>query len=553
MPPPELLTVRGLRVTHAGADAPALDGVDLDLAAGECVAVVGPSGCGKSTLCRALLDLLPEGAVCEGRIRWRGRELTNDPRRWHALRGPELGLVLQDHRHALDPVRRIGDQIAEVVALHHPDWSAARRAEATAHACDRAQLPASLGLDRRYPHELSGGQRQRANLAAALAAGPAALLADEPTTALDLPVQRELVAILRALVHDDGLGLLLVTHDRDLVPLIADRVVTLPAPVASAASVQAPAGAPPPAGGRLEVHDVTVTAGRGRGRRELVSGVSLSVLRGATVGVVGESGAGKTTLVRAMAGWIRPSHGTIRPVDGAMGSAAARRRAVQLVSQDAAAALDPQQTAFAAVVEAAALVGDRATALARARGLLAEVDLDEATARRRPAALSGGQRQRVQIARALAVEPQYLLADEPASSLDPERRRQLLHLLARVQAEHRLGLLVVSHDVDLLATICDEVVVMTAGLVVERYRPGRHDGPRHPLACDLAAAAPARLDRHRLRSATPVDPVADPGGGCPYASRCGLVEPACRRRVPPLLELADGRFLRCPVVAPRAR
>jgi len=553
MTPPELLAVRGLSVRFDGAPRPVLDGLDLDLAAGECVAVVGPSGCGKSTLCRALLDLLPPGAERRGEVIWRGRELTGDPAAWRSLRGRELGLVLQDHRHAMDPVRTIGAQIAEVVALHRRDLDAEQRRREVLDLLDRVRLPSPLRL--RYPHELSGGQRQRAGLAATLAAGPSLLLADEPTTALDLPVQRDIMALLAGLVRGDGLGLLLVTHDPDLVPLVADRVVTL-SENAVGVTAAPPVQPQQRAEGVLEVRDVSVAVSSGRRRHDVVRQVSLEVPAGRTVGLAGESGSGKTTLLRAMAGWLTPRSGSIVVRDGAPHQGRARRQLVQLVSQDAAAALNPLQRAEDAVLEAARLVGDPATARRRTLDLMASVDLPPELARRRPHELSGGQRQRLGLARALAVEPRFLLADEPASSLDPLRRGTLLDLLARLQQERGLGLLLVSHDLGLLEAHCHEILVLADGVIVEGFAPAEHGTPRHPLSCDLAAAAPHRLTREILAGKvgnTSTVAGAETAEGCPYTARCDQVVPACRAVLPPLIRHPDGRLLRCPVCTPCSR
>jgi peptide/nickel transport system ATP-binding protein len=552
----DLLTVRGLTVQYPGASRPTLAGVDLAIGRGECVAVTGPSGCGKSTLCRALLDLLPQGTRLAGEIHWQGHDLRADRTRWHRLRGCGIGLVFQDHRHALDPLRRIGDQVGEVAALHAPGAGGEANEAAVNRALERVQLGGvASGMARRLPHQLSGGQRQRANLAAALVADPILLLADEPTTALDLLVQRELIKLMRSLVDDDGLALLLVTHDRDLVARVADRTLELAPAGATVAPARPERSAVRTMPAALVARGLTVIAGEGD--RCLLRGVDLTLRAGRALGVVGESGAGKTTLVRALAGWITPACGQISIEEVESAGMAARRRAVQLVSQDAAAALDPHQTALAAVREAARLVDEASTADDRARALLADLGLDDEAMRRRPIALSGGQRQRVQLARALAVRPRFLLADEPASSLDAERREQMLALLWRSCVARDMGLLVVSHDLAQLERICDEIVVIAAGVVLERYEPARHGGPRHPLACDLAAAAPAcwgdddpppapRPEPSPLQAVPPLD-------GCPHAVRCPLVEDECTRTFPALSELDDGRFLRCPVVASRAR
>lgn len=552
----ELISVRGLTVRYAGAPAPVFADLGFTLAAGSCLAVVGPSGCGKSTLCRTLLDLLPPGAQVAGSIRWGGQELTADRARWHRLRGRGLGLVLQDHRFALDPVRRIGDQIAEVVRLRQP---LARRRETAAVVLDllaEVRLPEPDLLARRYPHQLSGGQRQRACLAAALAAGPQLLLADEPTTALDLLVQRDIIRLLRDLVDRRRLGLLLVTHDRDLVSLIAERTLAWPDRQPSPAADHHPrADAAAEAEVCLRVRELSAAVATGGSRRIVVYPLSFDLAAGRTLGVVGESGAGKTTLARTLAGWQPPQAGSVTLSGGEGLAPAARTRMIQMISQDATAALDPHQTVLAAIVEAARSAQlAPAAARARAMALLCEVDLEPELARRRPQELSGGQRQRVQLARALAAQPRVLVADEPASSLDGERRRALLLLLQRLQARHGLAILLISHDLAWVERWCDQVAVMLAGHLVELYRPGGVAPPLHPFARDLAAAACGRLrdDPGTRPPPAGADVVQAAPAGCPYAGRCALVEPACRRALPVLLDRGQGHFLRCPVAARQA-
>ncbi len=539
-----------------------LDGLDLDVGAGECVALVGPSGCGKSTFCRALLDLLPAGSRRTGSIRWQGRELTDDRAAWHAVRGCGIGLVLQDHRHALDPVRRVGAQVAEILARLRPGANRADLDRGVLDLFAEVRLPDPHQLADRYPHQLSGGQRQRVCLAAALAAGPGLLLADEPTTALDLMVQRDLIGLLAGLSQRHGHALLLVSHDRDLVDLLTDRVVTLGEGGTPVAGATAPAAAPTPgqqaAPVVLRVSGAAVAVeARGR-RRTIVHDVDLDLYAGRTLGLAGESGAGKTTLSRALAGWLPLHAGRVELAGEADLSAVDRRRAIQLVSQDPAAALDPRQRSLDAVVEAARAAGFAGSeAEDRARALLREVDLDPGLADRRPAALSGGQRQRVQLARALAAGPVVLIADEPASSLDPDRRQRLFGLLRRVQRERDLALMLVSHDLGVLEKWCDRVALMLDGRVVELYRPGCVDQPRHPFARDLAAAAPANLTRPSTGAPlalgipeTNQQPTPD---GCPYAHRCVLVQPACRTGLPALRDMGEGHLLRCPEADRQAR
>ncbi len=594
-----LLRVRDLHVRYPGRHRPALAGLDLDVAAGECVAVVGPSGCGKSTLCRALLDLLPPGSERRGAVIWQGVDLVRQPARWPGVRGRGLALVAQDHRHALDPVRRVVDQVTEVLAVQRPSLDRAARSAAAVRLLADVRLPDPDRLGRRYPHQLSGGQRQRASLAAALAAGPRLLLADEPTTALDLLVQREVIALLAGLVRDRGLSLLLVSHDRDLVDRIAHRVVELAPPVAAAPVAAAPSGVTPSGGtpsaeaprggvpdsapeaaGRmvrstraeaptcLLARGVTVHLGGDRGMQPVVQDVDLVVREGRTLGLVGESGAGKTTLARALAGWIPLAAGRVElpgpdagvgPDAGAgAGAGSGWPRAVQLASQDAAAALDPRQTALAAVTEAARAAGHSAAAAVReARSLLAAVALPASVHGSRPAGLSGGQRQRLQLARAVAAAPRVLIADEPASSLDPGTRNRILGLLRRLQEKHRLGVVLIAHDLRVVERWADEVAVLLGGRLVELYRPGDVGSPRHPFTRALAAAAPGAgpgfADPRALPPAGSSPDQRPPADGCPYAPRCPLVQPACRRRLPALQDLGAGRLLRCPETDRQAR
>ena len=562
-----LLSVRGLRVRYRGSPAPVIQDLDLELEAGQCLAVVGPSGCGKSTLCRALLDLLPPGARLDGSIRWEGRELMDDRDHWRRLRGRGLGLVLQDHRFALDPVRRVGDQVAAVVRRHQPELAAAGVRQTVHALLEEVSLPDPTALARRYPHQLSGGQRQRACLAAALAAGPRLLLADEPTTALDLLTQRDIIGLLGDLVTRRHLALLLVTHDDDIVRVVTSRVLHLPGATSPLSEKSSPSPAMVPATGSeapapcLRVRDLVVTVPTPRGPRRVVEPVSFDLVPGRTLGLAGESGAGKTSLARALAGWLPAAAGRIELDAPATLAAAARRRAVQMVSQDATAALDPRQRVLDAVSEAARAAGDsRELARQRARRLLAEVDLDPELEARRPDALSGGQRQRVQLARALAARPRVLVADEPASSLDSDRRLRLLGLMRRAQRQHGLALLLISHDLLLLEHWCDQIMVMHAGYLVELYRPGAVGQPRHPFARELAAAAPARLveaaatDSPPIAATHPDHPAASSGAsGCPYAGCCHLVQPSCRIELPQLRDQGHGHLLRCPLADRQAR
>ncbi len=544
----DLLSVRGLNVRYPGADAPALGGLDLDLGAGECVAVTGPSGSGKSTLCRALLDLLPEGTLRTGGIRWRGEDLMADPVAWRRLRGRAMGLVLQDHRHALDPLRTVGAQVAEVRRRHRPDLDRRTAADDAIALLAEVDLPEPAAFARRYPHQMSGGQRQRVGLAVALAADPELLLADEPTTALDLLTRRDIVLLLAGLVRRRGMGLLLVSHDEDLVARLAHRTVTLPGAGAPGRPGRSPLGA---GDGPviLTARNVTAAAGEGSRRRTVAGPLDLDLRAGRTLGLAGASGAGKTSLARVLAGWTAPAAGTLQVALPAAAGAGEMRRAVQLVSQDPSAALDPRQTAASAVAEAARAAGaGRAEASDAARSLLAEVGIEPDAAARIPAELSGGQRQRVQLARALAARPRVLVADEPASSLDPRRQGAVLALLDEVRHRHDLALLLISHDLRLLERWCDDIAVLLDGVLMERYPVPA--GPRHPYTRALAAAADWSAGDRPTMDAPEGGAVA---GGCPFAPHCPLVQEACRRSLPALRTTVPEGVSRCPITDREAR
>lgn len=555
----ELLRTSGLSVGfgEASSSTSVLSGVDLVLAPGEAVALTGASGCGKSVLARALLGLLPPAAHQAGRVIWKGEDLTADPRRWAALRGAGMTLVPQEPAAGLDPLLTVGAQIRETLQAH------GRRPREAADA-RVSELLAEVRLDdpgscaRAYPHQLSGGQRQRALLAAALACEPELLIADEPTTALDVTVQRDVLRLIARLRAARGMALLFITHDLDLVPLLADRRLHLAdgrlteQPIARRAA--SPAHASPPqaeAAPRLEAAGVSFTYPAARnGGAPALRGVDLALPAGAVWGLVGETGCGKTTLARVLTGHLAADGGQVL-LDGlphaGFGGAGGRRRRrrVQLLFQDPGASLNPRQRVGAALAEAA---GDAS----RVQDLLDEVGLARDVAGRHPHELSGGQRQRVALARCLAADPVALVADEPTSALDGAAAERVMDALARAVAERGLALLLVSHDLDLLQRRCARIVVMYAGLVVESFPVGVGDGPRHPYTAELLAAQPALLARD---SGAPSDNAAvgrdvtgDAGGGCPYAARCTLRKDRCLNGLPPLEEVVEGHWLRCPEV-----
>lgn len=551
-----LFRIRDLRVWLPGGSGPVLDGIDLQLEPGGTLALSGPSGCGKSLTARALCGLLPEGARWTGSISWRGEELT-DPRasRWQALRGRGAAMVLQEPATSLNPVLRVGDQVAETVRLHR-GCSPAEAGRLAVDLLEEVLVPDPAGKARLYPHQLSGGMRQRVLLAAALACDPLLLVADEPTTALDLTVQREILALLDRVRRRRSMALLFISHDLDVVSLLTDRVAVM------AAGRVVSEGEPPanPPGARLaaaaagptvlQARQLVVGYGRHPGRKPAVGGVDLDLVAGQAVGLAGESGCGKTTLARALALQVPPVKGTLQ-LDGRNllalkgGPLRAARRRVQMIFQDPGASLNPRQKVGDALREATGPGAPRPL-----DDLLAEVGLPADLATRYPHQLSGGQRQRVAVARCLAADPQVIIADEATSALDREGRDRLLELFAELMVTRRLALLLVSHDLGVLHRLCRTVVVMYAGIVVESYPAGQPKAGRHPYTRALAAACPSLLrgDPTALAHRGGNVPAAPAAGaaGCPWIASCPLSKPSCGMALPPLVEVGPSHLLRCP-------
>lgn len=499
--PGAALRVQGLRIGIGGRIL--VNGVSFAVAPGECVAIVGESGAGKSLTARALLGLLPE----EASVRAEMLEVDGvdargfAERSWRALRGARVALVSQDALVSLDPLRRIGSEVAEPLEIHGTVPRAARRARMHELLADVA-MPEPERRARQRPHELSGGLRQRALIASALAAEPAVLIADEPTTALDATVQARVLALLRR-IADDGTAVVFVSHDIAAVRRIADRVIVLrggrvvehgPAAELLAAPreeytrelvlASAPVRRSAPAG---EAPVLAVVDGVGKSfDRPVLRDASFVLRRGRTLGVVGESGSGKTTLARILLGVERADVGSVSWSDGV-------RPPIQLVHQNPLGAFDPRWTIGRSLREALAAGGvPRAARGARAADLLREVGLDPALAARRPAALSGGQRQRAAIARALAADPVVLVLDEPVSALDATVRARILALLDRLQRERGLTMLLVSHDLGVIASVADDLLVMQDGAIVERGPAAQvFADPRHPFTRELLAASDA--------------------------------------------------------------
>ncbi|MDQ1122036.1 dipeptide ABC transporter ATP-binding protein [Microbacterium trichothecenolyticum] len=505
------LHVRNLRISSATGDL--VRGLDLDVAPGECVAIVGESGTGKSLSARALLGLLPasltgsaDALVIDGVD---ARALAE--RGWRRLRGRRIALVSQDALVSLDPLRRVGAEVAEPLRIHEPRVRGTALRDRVRGALERVALPEPDRRARQYPHELSGGLRQRALLASALAADPVILVADEPTTALDATVQARVLDQLRR-VADDGVAVVLISHDLAAVRRVADRVVVMHAGRAVETGETAAVLATPRdpqtralvAATRHEpLHraprlDAPLLTGDGLtkrfGDRVAVNDVGFTLQRGRTLAVVGESGSGKTTLARMIVGVSEPDAGLLTFDGYPWSPEAARgpaRRRVQLVPQNPWGSLDPRWSVTRTLSEALASASvPRSQRRAAVDALLDEVGLDPGFGRRLPAQLSGGQRQRVAIARALATDPDLLVLDEPVSALDATVRARILDRLRALQRDRDLAMVFITHDLDVVAGIADDVIVMQDGRVVDAGTVACvFAEPRHPFTRELLSAA----------------------------------------------------------------
>ncbi|MEH3148138.1 MAG: ABC transporter ATP-binding protein [Methylobacterium frigidaeris] len=525
-----LLRIEDLSVRlPPGADrSHALSGVSLAVEPGEILCVVGESGSGKSMLAGTVMRLLPPGVAPEaGRVLFQGRDLLAESEAaMRRIRGAAIGMVFQEPMTALNPLRRVGDQIAEVFRIHTRLSRSAIRDRVRA-LLDEVRLPDPDSALRAYPHELSGGQRQRVMIAMALALEPALLIADEPTTALDVTTQGRILALIREIQRRRGMGVLFITHDFGVVAEIADRVAVMQGGrLVEAGPAREVLGRPradytraliaavPPLAPRaprgeggapiLSLAGVSKTYRSGgpfgRGRvTHAVRDVTLDLPRGTTLGIVGESGSGKSTLARCIVRLLDPEAGTIRLGDtdlARLSRRAMREQAhrVQMVFQDPFASLNPRRRAGDLVAQGPVLRGvPRAAALARARELFALVGLDPAAVGRFPHEFSGGQRQRIGLARALALEPEVLIADEPVSALDVSVQAQVLALLDDLRDRLGLSMLFITHDLRVAAQICDRVAVMKDGAVVETGPTAAvFADPHHPYTRALLEAVPGR-------------------------------------------------------------
>lgn len=668
-----VLEVRRLCVSFPSEAGPvdAVQDLSLTLAQGEILALVGESGAGKSAAAVALMGLLPATATVDGSVRLDDQELLDlDDRQWSKLRGNRIAMVFADDPTALTPVYSIGDQLIEAVRIHQELTAAQARARAV-ELLELVGLPAATGVFEAFPHEISGGQRQRVLIAVALANDPAVLIADEPTSAVDVTMQAEVLSVLRRVRERSNTAIVLITHDLAVAAELADQVVVMyagravevgpaaavlgspgmpytigllrslpqldgplgPLPVIAAGEIAASGcafaprcplaaqecrsrrpdltvladghrvacsrlpqvaamrpealfSAPPrPTAPARDGAEVVVSVrglahsyrrrgrgwGAGRSVRAL-DGVDLDLSAGQTVGVVGESGCGKTTLLRSILELSRPNTGsvTVLGTDVATldrrGRRALRRR-LQVVFQDPMAALDPRLPVADILAEPLLITGwSRAAIPGRVGELLALVGLSQQLAQRFPQQLSGGQRQRVGIARALATEPSILLLDEPVTALDASVRSGVLNLLQELQARLGLAYLLVGHDLAVVRQLSDQVMVMRAGRIVETG-PAETvlTHPAHPYTEVLRSAVP-RLNPTAPRPDRPQPSIEEPLPavqrqlGCPYRGLCARraeVAPADRDRCdsenPALLPLQGLHRAACHFAQPGAR
>ncbi|MFJ6931235.1 dipeptide ABC transporter ATP-binding protein [Streptomyces nigra] len=518
-----LVEVADLTVDFGGPRA--VDGLSFRLERGAALALVGESGSGKSTVASALLGLhRGTGARVGGTIEVAGVDVgraSEDALR--RLRGGTAAMVFQDPLSSLDPYYAVGDQIAEVYRVHTRASRRAARARAV-EVLDRVGIPDAVRRSRSRPHEFSGGMRQRALIAMALACEPELLIADEPTTALDVTVQAQILDLLHTLREETGMGLLLVTHDVGVAAESVDEVLVMrhgravehasvtevlgaprepytrellgavprvDAPRAGGGRAESAAGHQGPGEPVLEAVGLQRVFGRGKKAFTAVDGVSLTVRRGETLGVVGESGSGKTTLGRMLVGLSQPTAGEVRH-DGH--ARVGVDPAVQMVFQDPVSSLNPRRSVGESIADPLRARGERdeARIRARVRELLERVGLEGAHHDRYPHEFSGGQRQRVGIARALAADPRVIICDEPVSALDVTTQAQVVALLAELRRELGLALVFIAHDLAVVRQVSDRVAVMRRGRIVEQGPADEvYDHPRDPYTRQLLAAVPA--------------------------------------------------------------
>jgi len=536
-----VLSVRNLTVRlPRGADREnAIEGINFDIGPREIVCIVGESGSGKSVTAQAVMGLLPKRdlVVTGGEARLEGEDtIKASISRLRQLRGTRMGMIFQEPMTALNPVQRVGQQIAEVLEIH-TRLSAGEQRQRVLDIMRAVQLPDPDLMIDAYPHQLSGGQRQRIMIAAALILDPALLIADEPTTALDVTTQAQILKLVKEMQSRRNTGVMFITHDFGVVSEIADRVVVMqhgrvveqgtrdevlrrPREAYTKMLVAAvPSLVPPkraPVEGKLALESKRLSKVYGRrtlfNRRARIvkaaQNVNFHIRKGETLGIVGESGSGKTTVARCIARLIEPSDGEI-VIEGVNVAHLPERelrpyrRNIQIVFQDPYRSLNPRRTVGQSIVEGPINFGmARETALEKSRELMRLVGLSADVLDRYPHQFSGGQRQRICIARALAMGPTLLIADEAVSALDVSVQAQVLELLDSIRKKFDLAVLFITHDLRVAAQICDRIAVMQNGVVVEHGTTAEvFRNPQHAYTKALFEAAPGRDFGVRLPAA----------------------------------------------------
>jgi peptide/nickel transport system ATP-binding protein len=544
----QVLSIEGLTVDlPTWADRPhAVEAVSLALWRNEILCVVGESGSGKSVMARSILGLSTSHHVqpSAGRILYGGEDLLKAaPERMRELRGSRIAMIFQEPMTALNPVLTIGRQIEEAITAHLP-LSRDERRRKVLEMLAAVQLPDPARIYAAYPHQVSGGQRQRAMIAMALILEPDILIADEPTTALDVTTQAQVLALIREMQRKRRMAVLFITHDFGVVAEIADRIAVMqhgklvehgPAgrvleapehPYTQALLAAVPDLVPAPARQSFESAPIALgvsglrKAYRGKGIFRASAAkvvyaakdVALEIRRGETVGIVGESGSGKSTVARCIARLVAADAGEIHVGDVDFGRLSARvlrrsRKRIQMVFQDPYGSLDPRQSVGQLIAEGPLIHGaTRAAALQRAAELLKLVGLDARSINRFPHEFSGGQRQRIGLARALALDPDVLIADEPVSALDVSVQAQVLSLLADIRERLGLSVLFITHDLRVAGQVCDRIAVMRHGEIVEFGRTAAvFNAPVHPYTQALFAAVPGREWSLRRAAAAPLE------------------------------------------------
>lgn len=586
-----LLTVEGLKVSFRSGKrwTEVVHGVSFDVGRGETVALVGESGSGKSVTSMSLLGLLPASTTrIEGRVRFEGRDLLGlDPRALREIRGSAVGMIFQEPMTSLNPLITCGAQIAESLEIHRALTSTEAKSE-TLRLLDRVRIPDAARRFGEYPHSLSGGMRQRIMIAMALACSPRLLIADEPTTALDVTIQAQILDLIQELQVEERMSVLFITHDMGVVAEISDRTMVMnkgeivetgttpqifssprdPYTRALLAAVprlgamegkSAPArfpvidrvsGLPVPGSDApiilatprplLKVEGLTTRFdlsngffGRVAGRVHAVEDVSFEVAHGQTLALVGESGCGKSTTGRSLLRMIEPNAGKVT-LDGVditgLGGEALRgqRRHMQMIFQDPYSSLNPRRSIGASIAEPLLVNGivDAGEAKVRVEALMERVGLDPRTTGRFPHEFSGGQRQRICIARALALEPKLIVADEAVSALDVSVKAQVVNLMLDLQESLGIAFIFISHDMAVVERVSHRVAVMYLGEIVEiGSREAVFENPQHPYTKRLLSAAPVADPAHRgSRDPIPLQEMTSPIRGVDYQPpRCHYV------------------------------